>query len=134
MNNITIIGRLTRDPVYTPEKDGKRQRANFTVAVDNRLGDNASFFDCVAFGKTADVVDKWTHKGKQVGVSGRHEQGDPYLDKNGNKRRSWSVFVENIELLGPKSDGSAATAPAQTEPEPAIAPTPETLDDEDIPF
>ena len=106
MNNITLVGRLTRDPVYTPAQDGKSQRANFTIAVDNRIGDRASFFDCVAFGKTADVVDKWTHKGKQISVKGRMEQGDPYTDKNGNTRRSWSVFTEGLELLGSKSDGS----------------------------
>lgn len=115
MNNITLVGRLTRDPVYTPAQDGKSQRANFTLAVDNRIGDRASFFDCVAFGKTADVVDKWTHKGKQISVKGRMEQGDPYTDKNGNTRRSWSVFTEGLELLGSKSDGSGdrqSTAPA----------------------
>ena len=129
MNNITIIGRLTRDPVYTPAQNGKSQRANYTVAVDNRIGDNASFFDCVAFGVTADIIDKWTHKGKQVGVKGRMEQGEPYTDKNGNTRRSWSLFTEQIELHGSKSDSNKTTtdsAPVETDSF--------TAAEEDIPF
>ena len=130
MNNITIVGRLTRDPVYTPAQDGKSQRSNYTVAVDNRIGDKASFFDCVAFGATADVIDKWTHKGKQVAVKGRFEQGDPYTDKNGNMRRSWSLFTEQIELLGSKSDGGKLAA----EDEAPVETDSFTAAEDDIPF
>ena len=99
MNSITIVGRLTRDPVFTEAQNGKSCRVNYTVAVDNRLGDKASFFDCVAFGKQAEIIDKWTYKGKLVSVNGRFEQGDPYTDKNGNTRRSWSLWTEEIEFL-----------------------------------
>ena len=99
MATIIIIGRLTRDPDYTPSQNGKSQRVNFTVAEDNEHGDGASFYDCVAFGKQADVIDKWTHKGKLVAVKGSMEQGDTYTDKNGNKRRSWSVWTERCKFL-----------------------------------
>lgn len=104
MATILIIGRLTRDPEYTPSQNGKSQRVNFTVASDNEHGDNASFFDCVAFGKQADVIDKWTHKGKLVAVKGSMEQGEAYTDKNGNKRKSWSIWVERCKFLDIKSD------------------------------
>ena len=102
MNSITIIGRLTRDPEYTEAKGDKSQRVNFTVAVDNTMGDLASFFDVVVFGKAADTMDKYLHKGKLVAVKGRMEQGDAYTDKNGNKRRSWSIHPETkggVEFL-----------------------------------
>lgn len=105
MNNITVIGRLTRDPVYTEAHDGKSQRVNYTVASDNRHGTGASFYDCVAFGKLADVIEKWTFKGKMVAVRGTFEQGEPYTDKNGNQRRSWSLWVEQCEFVDSKREG-----------------------------
>ena len=53
------------------------------------------------------------------------EQGDPYTDKNGNTRRSWSLFTEQIELLGSKSDANK-DAPVETDSF--------TAAEEDIPF
>ena len=106
MATIHIIGRLTRDPEYTASQNGKSQRVNFTVAEDNEHGDSASFFDCVAFGKAADVIEKWTHKGKLVYVKGSMEQGEQYTDKNGNKKRSWSVWVERCKFLDSKKSSS----------------------------
>lgn len=107
MNNITIIGRLTRDPEYTARNGDKSQYTKFTVAVDNEYGDLASFFDCITFGNQADNVDKYLRKGRQVGVRGRMEQGEQYTDKNGNKRRSWTLRAERVEFLGSKNDQSA---------------------------
>ena len=104
MNSITIIGRLTRDPVYTAAENNKSQRVNFTSASDNRHGTGASFYDCVSFGKQADIIDKWTYKGKMVAVRGTFEQGEPYTDKNGNTRRSWSLWVEECQFVDGKKD------------------------------
>lgn len=109
MNNITLIGRLTRDPEYTASSGDKSQYVKFTVAVDNRFGDQASFFDCICFGKNADNIDRYLSKGRQVGVRGRMEQGDPYTDKNGNKRRSWTVRTEEVEFLGSKGESKPET-------------------------
>lgn len=131
MNNTTIIGRLTRDPVYTEAQGDKKQRVNFTVACDNRHGTGASFYDCVSFGKQADVIDKWTHKGKMVAVRGTFEQGEPYTDKNGNTRRSWSLWVEECKFLDGRRDENGAQL---KDPDPADIPDSfESLDD-DIPF
>ena len=104
MNNIIIVGRLTRDPVYTEAQGDKKQRVNFTVASDNRHGTGASFYDCVSFGKQADVIEKWTYKGKMVAIRGTMEQGEPYTDKNGNTRRSWTVWVEELQFIDGKKD------------------------------
>ena len=106
MNNTTVVGRLTRDPVYTEAQNGKSQRVNFTIASDNRHGTGASFYDCVSFGKQADVIEKWTYKGKMVAVRGTHEQGEPYTDKNGNTRRSWTLWVEELQFIDSKKDES----------------------------
>lgn len=114
MQSLMIVGRLGRDPEYVAAQGDKSQYAKFTVAVDNEFGDLTSWFDCIVFGKTADNVDKYLSKGRQVAIKGRHEQGEPYEDKNGNKRRSWTLRVERIKFLADKNDLVAknGTAPA----------------------
>ena len=104
MNNHTIHGRLVRDPELTPRKNSdSSDRVNFTVAVDRRFGDETDFFDCVAFGKTAEVIDKYFGKGKEIIVSGEG-QLHSYTDKNGVKRKSYSIFVQGFDFCGSKSD------------------------------
>lgn len=115
MNSTTIVGRLGRDPEYTAAKDGKSQYVKIAVAVDNEFGDLTTWFDCIAFGSTADNIDKYLKKGRQVAIKGRHEQGEPFTDKNGNNRRSWTLRIERIEFLADKSslverDGNAPTS------------------------
>lgn len=105
MNNHIIHGRLTRDPELTPRKnsDGS-DRVNFTVAVDRRFGDEADFFDCVAFGKRAETIDKFFTKGQEIIVWGEG-QTHSYTDRNGVKRKSYGIFVEGFDFCGSKKDG-----------------------------
>ena len=135
MNSLTIVGRLVRDPEYTPAQNGKSQYTKYTVAVDNEYGDLTSFFDCVSFGAQADNVYKYLNKGRQVAVKGRMEQGDKYKDKNGNDRRSWSVRVERIEFLGTKAE-TASVNDAFPEPAKPTNDIPDSWEkaEEDCPF
>ena len=88
MNNHTIHGRLVRDPELTPRRNSDASdRVNFTVAVDRRYGDETDFFDCVAFGKKAELIDKWVRKGREIIVSGEGHIHS-YEDKNGVKRKA----------------------------------------------
>ena len=104
MNNHIIHGRLVRDPELTPRQNSdSSDRVNFTVAVDRRYGDETDFFDCVAFGRTAEVIDKYFSKGKEIIVSGEG-QLHSYTDKNGVKRKSYSIFVQGFDFCGSKSD------------------------------
>ena len=106
MNNHIIHGRLVRDPELTPRKNSdSSDRVNFTVAVDRRYGDETDFFDCVAFGKTAELIDKWLAKGREVIVWGEG-QIHSYEDKNGVKRKSYSIFVQGFDFCGSKNDSS----------------------------
>lgn len=106
MNNHTIHGRLVRDPELTPRKNSDTSdRVNFTVAVDRRFGDETDFFDCVAFGKTAEVIEKYFSKGKEIIVSGEG-QIHSYEGKDGIKRKSYSIFVQGFDFCGSKSDSS----------------------------
>lgn len=107
MNIHIIHGRLVRDPELTPRKNSdSSDRVNFTVAVDRRYGDETDFFDCVAFGRTAEVIDKYFSKGKEIIVSGEG-QIHSYEDKNGVKRKSYSIFVQGFDFCGSKSESRA---------------------------
>lgn len=101
MNTIILTGRLTRDPEFFTE--GK-PRVNFTIAVDRRStrdGDKADFFRCVAWdgdkAKTASAINDYFSKGKPITIFGRMEN-EPYTDKEGRLRDSWTVKVERWEF------------------------------------
>ena len=109
MNNHTIHGRLVRDPELTPRKNSdSSDRVNFTVAVDRRFGDETDFIDCVAFGKTAELIDKWMQKGREIIVWGEGHINS-YTDRNGVKRKSYSIFVDGFDFCGSKSDSNKST-------------------------
>lgn len=102
MNKQFIHGRLARDPEYTPRKNSESSdRVNFTVASDRQFGDEADFFDCVLFGKRAGVIEKYFHKGSEIVVMGEG-QIRTYEDRNGVKRKSYSVMVSDFDFCGSK--------------------------------
>lgn len=106
MNNHTIHGRLVRDPELTPRPNSdSSDRVNFTIAVDRRFGDESDFFDCVAFGKRAEVIHKYFKKGQEIIVWGEG-QIHAYEGKDGVKRRSYSIFTEGFDFCGSKNDSS----------------------------
>ena len=126
MNIHLIHGRLVRDPEFTKGNEDKNSRCNFTVAVDRRYGDETDFFDCVIFGKRAEVIHKYFHKGSEILASGEG-QIRSYDDKSGVRRKAYSITVSDFDFCGSKTDGSNQAA---TEPNPDGF---EELN-EDIPF
>ena len=116
MNKVMLIGRLTKDPEIRATQSGKRV-ASFTIAVNRRKReDPADFIQCQAWEKTADIVEKYCPKGKQVAIFGRIQTGS-YENKEGRKVYTTDIIVDELELLGSKSD-----APAQEAPKPQPKP------------
>ena len=111
MNTHTIHGRLTRDPELTRGSDQSPDRVNFTVACDRQYGDETDFFDCVMFGKRAGVIDKYFGKGSEILLSGEGQLRS-YEDRNGVKRKSYSIVVANFDFCGSKKTVSEDTAKA----------------------
>lgn len=106
MNYHTIHGRLCRDPELTPRRTSEgSDRVNFTVAVDRRFGDESDFFDCVAFGKRAETIDKFFRKGQEIIVWGEGHINS-YEGKDGVKRRSYSIMVDGFDFCGSAKDKS----------------------------
>lgn len=113
LNHITIMGRLTRDPELRMTQS-QTQVASFTLAVDRDFGGRdggekqADFIDCVAWRQTAEFVSKYFSKGRMAVVSGRL-QSRKWETREGEKRTSWEVVVDNIYFGDSRRDGAEST-------------------------
>lgn len=107
MNKVIEIGRLTKDPEITTSTSGTTF-ARFSIAVDRRFkreGEpEADFFNCTAFGKTAEFISTWIKKGTKVAITGRL-QNNNYTNKEGQKVYDVRIMVEEIEFAESKKDG-----------------------------
>ena len=114
MNSVQLIGRLTRDPEirYT---DGGASIARFSLAVDRRFkqenGADVDFINIVAFGKTAEFIEKYFHKGMKIALNGIIQTGS-YTDKDGKKVYTTDVVAENVEFCESKGNSANNDAPA----------------------
>ena len=103
MNQIIIIGRLTKDVDLRTTQAGKSV-ASFTLAVNRGFGkDEADFISCVAWEKTAENMEKYTGKGSQVAVQGRIQTRN-YDDKDGKKVYVTEVVAQQVQFLGSKQE------------------------------
>ncbi len=155
MNNVVLMGRLTRDPIQRMANsvNGELEIARFTLAVDRRRrssGDSgeqtADFISCTAFGKQAEFVNKYLHQGTKVCLQG-HIQTGSYTNKDGQTVYTTDVIVESIEFAESKAAASGGgQAPAYNNDSAAAAPAPapsegsdfmnipDSVDDDGLPF
>ncbi len=107
MNKVILMGRLTRDPeVRYSQGASQTAVARFSIAVDRRFkreGEpDADFFNCTAFGKQAEFIERYMRKGIKVVVCGR-VQNDNYTNKEGQMVYSVRIMVDEIEFAESKS-------------------------------
>jgi len=93
------MGRFTKDPELRATQSGTSV-CSFSLACDRDYKDSngkkeTDFFDCVAWRKTAEFVSKYFAKGQMALVVGRLQNRD-WKDKEGNKRRSTEIVVDNV--------------------------------------
>ena len=129
MNKVILMGRLTRDAeVRYSQGENSTAIARFSLAVDRRFrrdGDeqNTDFINCVAFGKTAEFLERFGRKGTKFVLEGRIQTGS-YTNKDGQKVYTTDVVVEDQEFAESKaaseshmnSGFQAAPAPAPSAP------------------
>lgn len=114
MNSVQLVGRLTRDPEvrYT---EGGTSIARFALAVDRKFksenGPTADFPNCVAFGKTAEFIEKYFHQGMRMGCNGRIQTGS-YTNNDGQKIYTTDIVIESCEFVESKKN---STESANTE-------------------
>ena len=101
MNSINIIGRLTKDPELRMTQSEKSV-VSFTIACDSGWGEKktASFFPCVAWGKTAEFIDKYFHKGDPIAINGELRSRQ-YESKDGT-RTVIEIIVNGVDFCGGK--------------------------------
>ena len=116
MNKVIIIGRFTRDPEikYTTGENATAT-ARFSLAVNRRFKNkegnyDADFINCVAFGKTAEFIEKYFTKGMAIGITGRIQTGS-YTNKEGQKVYTTDVVVEETEFVESKNKGTPDNVP-----------------------
>ena len=144
MNKVILMGRLTRDPeVRYSTGENATAIARFSIAVDRRFrrgGDNAEadFFNCTAFGRQGEFVEKYLKKGTKILLSGRI-QNDNYTNRDGQKVQAVQIIAEEIEFAESKNASAGGYARSEA-PERASAPAndgfmnlPES-GDEELPF
>lgn len=107
LNKIVLIGRLVRDPEYRALSDGTSV-CNFTLAVDDDFKDKdgskvTDFVECTAWRKTAEYITRYQLKGALLAVTGRLKSRK-WTDREGNKRTSWFVSVDNAYGVGGKQE------------------------------
>ena len=134
LNHITIMGRLTADPIMRRTNNGTAV-TSFTLACDRDYAPQGAeretdFIEVVAWRSTAEFVEKYFSKGRMAVVSGRL-QIRLWEDKNGNKRRSAEVLADSVYFGDSKRDDQTAAAP-QYDPQGGFSEM--TDEDPDLPF
>lgn len=133
MNSVQLVGRLTKEPdvKYT---NGGSTIARFNLAVDRRFKQegqpDADFPSVVAFGKTAEFIEKYFHKGMKIGLIGRIQTGS-YKDKDGKTVYTTDIIAENVEFVESKNSGSAE--PTSNQADDGFMNIPDGIDEE-LPF
>ena len=132
MNQVVLIGRLTKDPELKFTSANQTAVVNFTLAVDRPFSKEkeADFIRIIAFGKSAENCGNYLAKGSMVGIQGRIQTGS-YETKDGDKRFTTDVVADRVEFLS-----KAATTKKDAGSE---DPVPDGFhaydeDDEDVPF
>ncbi|HHT81110.1 MAG TPA: single-stranded DNA-binding protein [Spirochaetales bacterium] len=155
LNVIALVGRLTRESELRYSSGGMAI-CSFSLAVnrrkrtaDNRWEDEANFFNCTMFGKSAEGLNQYLEKGRQVSILGELRQSR--WEQDGQNRSRVEIVVNSLQLLasagGDRSEGRRTDSPARNQGSyaartPAPAPTmpsmdiggPEQFDDDQIPF
>ena len=118
LNSVIEIGRLTRD---ISERDfayttAGKARLNLSIAVNRsekrggEWADKVSFFDVTVWGKTAENIRPYLHKGKQIAVYGYLDQ--QRWEKDGVKYSKVVIIADNVQLLGGNESAPQAQQPA----------------------
>jgi len=130
LNKVMLIGNVGRDPEvrYIDQASMQGQNPNskvasFTLATTERFRDrmgnlqeNTEWHNIVAFRNSADLAEKYIRKGSQIYVEGRLRTRS-WTDQTGNKRYTTEIVVDNIQLLGRKSDNPASQPAAPMQPQ-----------------
>lgn len=102
MNKVTLVGRLGQDPEIKESQGGKKY-AKFSLATNDGFGENkkTNWHSCTAFGKVAEIIEKYVSKGSELALSGS-------IDYNKHEDKYYTnILVNDITLIGGKSNATS---------------------------
>ena len=113
-NKVILMGNLTRDPESRTTPNGQSV-TSFGLAInrtwrgaDGEQHENVSYIDCVAWGKTGEIIAQYVQKGRALLVSGRLEQRSWDDKESGQKRSKVEVIVEDFNFVGGQGERGGA--------------------------
>lgn len=124
MNVVTLMGRLSKDPELRYSPSGMAS-TRITVAVDRGLSKEkrqeaeaqnqptADFINCVAFGKTAELIANYFNKGQRIGIVGRIQTGS-YNKQDGTRVYTTDVLVSSVEFIESRSTNNQGNSNQNT--------------------
>ena len=106
LNNVIIMGRLTKDPELRRTDSGKAV-TSFSIASDRdfKTDIDVDFFNCVSFGKTAEFIDSYFSKGKMIAILGKL-QNRSWAAKDGTTRIVTEIIANNVYFCEKKNDNN----------------------------
>ncbi|MGP1588447.1 MAG: single-stranded DNA-binding protein [Oribacterium sp.] len=138
MNKVILIGRLTRDPEIRYTNEGL-SIARFSVAVDRISGkkdgneQTADFPSVICFGKTAEFIEKYFHKGMRIGLEGRIQTGN-YTNKEGQKVYTTDVVAERVEFVESRGSSGGGFGQSVQDIGDGFMSIPDGVEDAGLPF
>ena len=112
MNNVSLVGRLVRDPEVRYGQNESVSVAKFSLAVERkwkRDGEpTVEFINCTVFGKSAEFTEKYFRKGMRVAITGRIQTGS-YKNKDGQTVFTTEIIVESQEIAQSKSESNESS-------------------------
>ena len=112
------IARIDDDVQILGSGTNSYEKIRFSIALNKDYkhpddSPDADFFNCEAWGKTAEFIHKYFTKGKSIAISGEFRNNN-YIDKNGNKVYSDFIYVQRASFAGNKSDNTNNTNPSNS--------------------
>ena len=106
------IGRLTRDPEMKYTQGGASVASfsiasSYTYTKDGAKKETTSFFNCVAWGKTGEIIAQYFKKGQRIAIEGRLQQRS-WDDQSGNRRTAVEIVVENFNFIEKAEKGQSS--------------------------
>lgn len=118
MNNVSLVGRLVRDPEVRYGQNESVSVAKFSLAVERkwkRDGEpTVDFINCTVFGKSAEFTEKYFRRGMRVAITGRIQTGS-YKNKDGQTVFTTEIIVESQEIAQSKSESNESSTASNAE-------------------
>lgn len=115
MNHVGIVGRTTKDPTLRHLSEGRTQ-TSFSLAISRNYKNSegiveTDFVQCIAWGKTAELIEKYCKKGSLIGIKGRL-QSNTYTNRDNQKVYATNVVVEEVRFYVLKPTANTVATPS----------------------